>query len=74
VIRKGSGIIDKTIRESGLRERAHALVVGIERENERILNPDSEIRFQPNDNLFIVANKRTVREFFRQFEREQVAE
>jgi monovalent cation:H+ antiporter-2, CPA2 family len=74
VIRKGSGIIGKAIRESGLRERAHALVVGIERDNERILNPDSEIRFQPNDNLFIVANKRTVREFFRQFEKEQVVE
>lgn len=64
----------KTIRESGLREKAHALVVGIERNDERILNPDSGISFQANDNLFIVANKRTVREFLRQFEKQAVAE
>src|SRR5690606_3488934 len=30
-----------TIRDSGLRERTNGLVIGIERGNERILNPDS---------------------------------
>lgn len=71
VIRKGSQLIGTNIRESGLRETAHALVVGIERNNERILNPDSGEELQLNDNLFMVANKRTVREFLRQFERQE---
>jgi len=73
-IRKGSKLIGKTIRESGLRERARALVVGIERNDERILNPGSEIILELNDNLFVVANQRKVREFLRQFEREEVME
>ena len=73
-IRKGSRLVGKTIRESGLRERAHALVVGIERSDERILNPGSEIKLELNDNLFVVANQRKVREFLRQFEREEVME
>lgn len=32
-------LIGKTIRQTGLREQANGLVVGIERANERILNP-----------------------------------
>jgi CPA2 family monovalent cation:H+ antiporter-2 len=70
-IRRGSQLIGKTIRQSGLRERAHALVVGIERKHERILNPGSEIVLELDDNLFVVANQRKVREFLRQFEREE---
>jgi hypothetical protein len=35
---------------------ANALVVGIERNNDRILNPESYTVLQPRDNLFIVGN------------------
>lgn len=59
----------KTIRQTGLRENIRALVVGIERDNERILNPASETVLQPNDNLFIVADKKKIKGFFAQFER-----
>lgn len=71
-IRKDSKLIGKTIRESGLRERAHALVVGIERKDDRILNPGSDIKLELNDNLFVVANQKKVREFLRQFERKEI--
>jgi CPA2 family monovalent cation:H+ antiporter-2 len=46
---------DKTIRASGLREKTHGLVVGVERNGERILNPDSTLVIQPNDTLWLVA-------------------
>lgn len=65
----GNVLIGKTIRESGLRYTASALVVGIERNNNRILNPESDTILQPNDNLFIVANKKRVKSFLAQFEK-----
>ena len=68
VIYPNSSLTGKTIRESGIRENANALVVGIERANQRILNPESNTVLESNDLLFIVANKRIVREYLRQFE------
>jgi CPA2 family monovalent cation:H+ antiporter-2 len=56
-------VVGKTIRESGLREKAGALMVGIERNGERILNPESELVLQAGDILFIVANRRKLRSF-----------
>jgi len=73
IIHENSALINKSIRETGLREKANALVVGIERNDERILNPDSDIRLQLNDNLFIVANKRRVRDFLLNFEKKETA-
>lgn len=46
----------KTIRESGLREETDGLIVGIEREQERILNPESTMRLLAGDRLWIVGN------------------
>jgi len=51
-----SYLAGKTIRATQLRETAKALVVGVERNNERILNPDSNFVLQPADTLFIVGN------------------
>ncbi len=62
------GLIGKTIRESGLREKSGALIVGIERNEARLLNPDSTTVFEVNDILFIVCSRSVVRELFRQFE------
>ncbi|MCS3800961.1 cation:proton antiporter [Niastella sp. OAS944] len=52
----------KTIRHSGLREQANALVVGIERKNDRILNPESDTVLEANDNLFIVGDPKRIKE------------
>jgi CPA2 family monovalent cation:H+ antiporter-2 len=43
-----------SIRNSGLRERTNGLVIGIERNNERILNPDSTTVFEWGDVIWIV--------------------
>ncbi len=60
-ISEGSVLVNKTIRETGLRERANALVVGVERNNERLLNPESNFVLAANDTLFIVGNRRKLK-------------
>lgn len=62
-------LIGKTIRETGLREQAKALVVGLERKEERILNPESDTVLQRGDHLFIVANRKQLRNLLPQFEK-----
>lgn len=50
-------LVNKSIRESKLRERSKGLVVGIERNGERILNPESDLVFEINDKVWIVGNE-----------------
>jgi CPA2 family monovalent cation:H+ antiporter-2 len=57
-IRKESPLIGQTIRSSFLRERAKGIIVGIERNGERILNPESTTTFEENDIIWIVGNIR----------------
>jgi CPA2 family monovalent cation:H+ antiporter-2 len=49
-----------TIRESQIRERANGLVVGIERNGNRILNPDSSEQLQWEDIVWIVGDKKMI--------------
>jgi CPA2 family monovalent cation:H+ antiporter-2 len=49
-----SEYIGKSIRDSGIREKYNGLVVGVERNGERILNPDSTTVLQPEDLLWVV--------------------
>ncbi len=55
-LREGNQYIGKTIRECGLRESIHGLIVGIERLGERILNPDSTLVLNQNDLIWIVGD------------------
>lgn len=50
-----------TIRQSGIRERTHGLVVGIERENSRLFNPDSSTVFEWGDTVWIVGDRNKIR-------------
>jgi CPA2 family monovalent cation:H+ antiporter-2 len=52
-----------TIRESGIRERANGLVIGIERNNQRILNPESTTVFEWNDIVWIVGERKKIETF-----------
>lgn len=60
-----SHLVNKSIHESGLREKAKALIVGIEREGERILNPESTFSFEKGDILWIVGNQTLINEFIK---------
>jgi CPA2 family monovalent cation:H+ antiporter-2 len=50
-----------SIRESGIRERTNGLVVGIERNKERILNPDSDTKFEWGDIIWIVGEREKIK-------------
>lgn len=65
-ISETSALRDKTIRQSGLREKANALVVGIERNGERLLNPESDTVLQSNDSLFIVGDPKKIKAVIRE--------
>ncbi|HET7116811.1 MAG TPA: TrkA C-terminal domain-containing protein, partial [Hanamia sp.] len=51
-----------TIRGSGIRERTNGLVVGIERNEERILNPESDTKFEWGDIIWIVGERKKIQE------------
>lgn len=53
-----SPFANKTIRESGIREKLHGLVVGLERAEKRFLNPDSTMKIEDGDLLWIVGDTR----------------
>lgn len=55
-----SPYLQKSIRECGLRETTSGLVVGIEREGRRILNPDSSEVLQRGDVLWIVGDREKI--------------
>lgn len=50
------------IRSSGLRERTNGLVIGIEREGERILNPESNTVFEWDDIVWIVGEGKKIQD------------
>jgi len=53
-IESGSGLIGKTIKNSGIRDNNDCLVVGIEREHSSIMNPDIDLEFMEGDMVWVV--------------------
>jgi len=52
----------KTIRNSNIREQTSGLVVGIERDGKRILNPDSTTELQWEDVIWIVGDWKKIKQ------------
>jgi CPA2 family monovalent cation:H+ antiporter-2 len=65
VINSKSPVFEQTIRNSGIREQTQGLVVGIERNGERILNPDSTMIFENGDIVWIVGNNKKIPELLK---------
>ncbi|MEW6055665.1 MAG: cation:proton antiporter [Bdellovibrionota bacterium] len=59
-IRGHSPLVGKTIRESKIRESYGAMVVGVERNDMRLLNPDTDLVLQIDDTLLIVGHARQI--------------
>lgn len=55
----------QTIREAGIREKTNGLVVGIERNGERMLNPVSDTVFEWADVVWLVGDKVKIKKAFR---------
>ncbi|TDE18383.1 cation:proton antiporter domain-containing protein [Dyadobacter psychrotolerans] len=53
----------KSIRESQIREKTHGMIVGLERNGERILNPDSYMVIEIEDVLWIAGERDLIKEF-----------
>lgn len=51
-----SPFVNKTIRESSIREKTSGLIVGIERNGEHIISPDSSMEILVDDILWIVGD------------------
>lgn len=62
VVNAESPVYGLSIRNAGIREKAQALIVGIERGAERILNPSSEFIFDTGDVIWIVGNNKKIKE------------
>ena len=65
VINSQSPIFKQSIRDSGIREKSQGLVVGIERQGIRILNPDSNLVFENEDIVWIVGNNKKIPDLFK---------
>jgi len=62
IVDKNNILRGETIRQSGIREKVNGLVVGIERNGKRILNPDSSTVFETGDVIWIVGNLRKIKQ------------
>jgi monovalent cation:H+ antiporter-2, CPA2 family len=60
IVDEHTGLKGQTIRDSGIREKTHGLVVGIERSGERLLNPSSNLVFEWGDVIWLVGDKRKI--------------
>lgn len=65
VINSSSPVYKQSIRESGIREKTQGLVVGIERDGQRLLNPDSNMVFENGDIVWIVGNHKKIPELLK---------
>ena len=57
--------IGKSIRDSQIREKTHGIIVGIERNGKRILNPESHWILESDDILWIAGDKKKINEFLK---------
>lgn len=52
--------LGKTIRESGIRDKYHCLIAGVERGDEALMSPDVNAPFQKGDVVWVVGEKEDV--------------
>ncbi len=64
LVKEGTTFARKSIRECGLRESTRGLVVGIEKEGRRTLNPDSTTLIEPGDVLWVVGDRQLLNQNF----------
>jgi CPA2 family monovalent cation:H+ antiporter-2 len=62
IVDEHNALRGKTLRASGIREATNGLVVGIERDGNRILNPDSTTVFEWDDVVWIVGDRKKIEE------------
>jgi CPA2 family monovalent cation:H+ antiporter-2 len=66
IVDNHTGLRGKTIRQSGIREMTNGLVVGIERNGQRILNPDGNTVFEWDDVVWIVGDGKKIQQLVKE--------
>ncbi|MCB9017987.1 MAG: cation:proton antiporter [Prevotellaceae bacterium] len=61
-INRNSILVGRTILQSGIRDKAKCLVVGIEREQKTMMNPDVSTMFKNGDLVWIVGEHEKIKE------------
>ena len=61
LLHEKSKFAGSTIRGCGLREAINGLIVGIEREGKRVLNPDSSFVLLPGDLVWLVGENEKIK-------------
>ncbi|RZK65612.1 MAG: sodium:proton antiporter, partial [Pedobacter sp.] len=61
LIRQESILNGKSLRESNIRDLAEGIVVGVERNGQRIVNPESNWVFQENDMVWVVGDHKKIK-------------
>ena len=59
-LNESSAFIGKSISESDIRDITKGLVVGVERNDERILNPESDLIFKAEDTIWLVGDEKRI--------------
>ncbi len=57
--------IGKSIRDSQIREKTHGIIVGIERNGKRILNPESHWILESDDILWIAGDRKKINDYLK---------
>lgn len=57
-------LVGKSILDSMLRDEARSQIIGIERGNERMVNPDASFVFEEGDEIWIVGDEKKMKSFF----------
>ncbi len=61
-----SSVAGRSIRQSGLREKFDAMVVGIERARRRIINPDTDLTILADDVVWVVGEETQLERLFKE--------
>ncbi len=67
LITETSSLKDQSIRASNIRENYEAMIVGIERADQRIMNPESDMKLKGGDTLWVVGEKEKLDQLVSQF-------
>jgi CPA2 family monovalent cation:H+ antiporter-2 len=59
-LNESSAFIGKSISETDIRDITKGLVVGVERNDERILNPESDLIFKAEDTIWLVGDEKRI--------------
>jgi CPA2 family monovalent cation:H+ antiporter-2 len=67
LLNENNRLIGKSIRETKIREKSKGIIVGLERNGHRILNPNPNTLLEEGDLLFIVGLSENIRKLFKSY-------